>query len=205
MKAGKRIALGMVIFLMVLSEQVWGSDFSDGRELWVSGVLTRGQEAGLFFGTEGRFEPERPATRAEGAALVARVFGATQGQESGFTDVPSTHWAADLIGWGREKGLWTGIGGGAFAPDRPITRQELWAMAGRALGAEELDLLPAADGALVAPWAKAETGACLRAGLIPLDENDCLYPTAGLTRGELADFIWHLAIETERIPSMIFP
>ena len=49
----------------------------------------------------------------------------------GFSDVPPGSWCADEINRAAELGLMVGVGDGKFAPERPITRGELAAVAVR--------------------------------------------------------------------------
>lgn len=50
-----------------------------------------------------------------------------------FRDVPQGHWASGEIAWAAQNGYMNGIGGGAFAPNRNITHQQLWTVLTRLL------------------------------------------------------------------------
>lgn len=50
-----------------------------------------------------------------------------------FRDVPQGHWAAGEIAWVAQNGYMNGVGGGSFAPNRPITHQQLWTVLTRLL------------------------------------------------------------------------
>ncbi|GIP32190.1 S-layer homology domain-containing protein [Paenibacillus sp. J2TS4] len=48
-----------------------------------------------------------------------------------FSDVPSDHWAAEAIAWGYATGVIDGIEPGRFAPDEPLTREQMAAILAR--------------------------------------------------------------------------
>lgn len=75
---------------------------------------------------DGKFHPEAPITRAEAAAVVARVKNLTDGsQKRTYGDVSSGHWAAAYINKVTNAGYMVGDSTGKFRPDQPITRAEL--------------------------------------------------------------------------------
>lgn len=51
-----------------------------------------------------------------------------------FQDVPAGFWAEEAIAWAARKGVMQGYGGGAFRPDRQVTRQQLWMVLARLNG-----------------------------------------------------------------------
>lgn len=82
----------------------------------------------FFFGyPDGSFGPERPISRAEAAAVIARISelkSLTKGEQV-FSDLPLTHWAARYIEAVYRAGIMSGTGDGKFEPERPISRAEL--------------------------------------------------------------------------------
>lgn len=83
----------------------------------------------------GTFGPERNMTRAEVTTMFARLLteqiDTAKTYPNTFTDVPSTHWAADYIGYMQQFGIVTGYTDGSFRPDAPVTRAEFAAIASR--------------------------------------------------------------------------
>lgn len=57
-----------------------------------------------------------------------------------FNDVPASFWANKEINWAGSKGIMSGYGGGVFAPNRQVTRQQLWMVLGRLNGANPSDM-----------------------------------------------------------------
>ena len=89
---------------------------------------------------DGTFGPSSEVTRAEAAAMIARMM---LGRESAdklpigevkFTDVADTHWAVQYIAFCANKGIIVGMGNGTFCPNDPVTGTQLAAMLLRALG-----------------------------------------------------------------------
>ncbi len=73
--------------------------------------------------TETTFEPNRPITRAEFAAIAARFDFAPYFGEDMFTDI-SGHWAKDEINSAAQNGWVNGNPDGTYKPNNNITRAE---------------------------------------------------------------------------------
>lgn len=77
-------------------------------------------------GGSGRFEPNRPVTRAEAVTMFWRAAGQpSASNHSGFVDVPHTAYFASPVTWAAKRGVTTGVGGSnRFEPHRDVTRAE---------------------------------------------------------------------------------
>ena len=99
----------------------------------------------IFYGNgSGNFRPNDALTRAELAAVAARVLGGKPCGTSGmtrFSDVPESAWYAPYVARLAEAGVMLGVGGGLFEPGRAVTTVELALVVGR-LGTL-MDLYPA--------------------------------------------------------------
>ncbi|USB33588.1 Ig-like domain-containing protein [Paenibacillus sp. YPG26] len=72
------------------------------------------------------FKPAKSLTRAELAAIVARLTeNPVQSGNSSYSDVPSSHWAADYITTATKQGYFSGYADGTFRPEAPVTRGEI--------------------------------------------------------------------------------
>ncbi|WP_333649375.1 S-layer homology domain-containing protein [Lacrimispora sp.] len=83
---------------------------------------------GLFGGgTSEKFQPDTAITRGDFVTALGRLSGAnTSGYtSSSFTDVKADAYSMPYIEWTYKKGIIQGISGSRFAPDRPITREEI--------------------------------------------------------------------------------
>ena len=71
----------------------------------------------------GDFEPNRPITRAEFAAIAARFANKLTAGPS-FADVDESAWYAVFVSTAAHFGWINGVGNGLYEPNRPITRTE---------------------------------------------------------------------------------
>ena len=121
-----------------------GSRITTGREIYSpvtfvnhkAAELNRTDHFAFLVGyTGGTFGPERNMTRAEVTTMFARLLteqiDAAKTYPNTFTDVPSTHWAADYIGYMQQFGIVMGFNDGSFRPDAPVTRAQFAAIASR--------------------------------------------------------------------------
>ncbi len=87
-------------------------------------------EKGLMSGISATtFAPYTNITRAQIAAIFYRMEGspAVEGKNN-FTDVeygPGTVWFYDAVTWAQQNGIMGECGGNKFAPDDPVTREQL--------------------------------------------------------------------------------
>lgn len=154
------------------------------------------------------FEPERPITRAEFAAILVRALGLpADGGKPPFSDVPAGAWYAGAAASAAAYGLISGYEDGTFRPDQPISRQEAFTMLGAALklagqqvdgGNADKTLAAFADRASVAYWALAGTAALVNAGIID-GRTSGLAPLASISRAEAAVAIQRLLIRADLI------
>lgn len=137
----------------------------------------------------GLFQPEHRITRAEMAAILARVATDRElGSAISYTDVLPDHWAADAIGQVSRMGLLQGYAGCSFKPEQPVTRAEMAALAAR------FAVNPAAGtGAGFADtaghWAEDAIKAAQRAGYLNGYADDTFKPGQTLTRAEAVTVI----------------
>ena len=86
---------------------------------------------------DGTFGPERSMTRAEAAAIFARLLAERKGDtisetaRTGYTDIPADAWYSGYVRYLTACGVIVGTGEDNFSPDREITRAEVVAMAVR--------------------------------------------------------------------------
>ncbi len=74
------------------------------------------------------FSPNETITRAQAATTLVRALGLEETNitnEEKFTDVSSTHWANKEIQIAAKKGIFTGVGDKRFAPEEPVTREQM--------------------------------------------------------------------------------
>jgi len=76
----------------------------------------------------GAYCPENPVTRAQMAVFLLKSKNGPSyvppevGTDTGFGDVPTTHWAAAWIKQLAADGITGGCGGGNYCPDNSVIR-----------------------------------------------------------------------------------
>ena len=148
----------------------------------------------------GRFDPNATMTRAEFCAIVVRALGLTPKATDDFSDVAASKWYAPYVGTAYTYGIVNGVGGGKFAPNGTMTRQEAAAIVARAAKLCGMDtarddtqsrniLAQFGDYITVASWAKSAVAFCYDAGL--LDQSDLeIVPARAILRCEIARMLY---------------
>lgn len=80
-----------------------------------------------------RFDPDNNVTRAQFARLIIKTLGITGTASNPFTDVKSSDWFANDVALAYKYGIVNGVTATEFAPESPITRQEMAVMMMRAI------------------------------------------------------------------------
>jgi hypothetical protein len=108
-----------------------------------------------------------------------------------FTDVALTAWYHDPVQWAAENGIVSGVGGGRYDPDRPITRQEMATMLMNYANFKGYDipqnrpLLPLTDLNQIDMWAETPSLRLIEAGVLNGSNNE-FRPKDTATRAEVA-------------------
>lgn len=153
----------------------------------------------LSGGADGRFDPERPVTRAEMVKMLVLMLAGDLPRGAGvdaptrptFRDVTPGAWYFSYVETAVRYGLVKGQGG-RFRPGDPITREEMAAMVVRALGLGEEARpagegpLPFRDAAAISPWARGEVVLAHRLGLVKGLGANAFAPAGRATRAQAA-------------------
>lgn len=144
--------------------------------------------------TAAAFVPDKNVTRAEFAKMLVETLGLEkQTYRNLFVDVKNGQWYADYIQTAYQAGIVSGIGDGTFAPDKEITRQEMFAMIGRILKnkADNTVLAQFADRSELADWALESAAKAVQAKIIA-GSNGKLDPKGKTTRAQAAKVMYEL-------------
>ena len=154
--------------------------------------------------SSGRYYPNTPLTRGAFVTMLGRAMG-TAGirGDTGFSDVPATREDAPYIRWAVENGITDGVGGGRFAPDTLLTREQLCTLIERCLKNLTDVTLPApvtdfTDADRISGWAKDAVGTAAALGLVVGDETHAFHPSGTATRAQLAAILLRLTNLTRR-------
>ena len=170
---------------------------------WFAGYVMFAYENGLMSGTGTdpmRFSPNMPLTRGTLVTALYRHAGApdVSGFANPFSDVPEGRWYAGAAVWAANNGIVQGLGGGIFAPERSITREEIAVIMFRYANSagKPLPYNPGADGfagfadfadkEAVSEWAGEAAEIIRRAGVIVGRPGNLFDPQGSATRAEAA-------------------
>ncbi len=114
------------------------NSFSDvAKGDWFNNAISTLSNAGIITGyPDGSFKPNASITRAEFAAISVRFSDVVYTQNSSFTDVDASHWAAKYISLAEYLGWVNGYPDGTFRPNNLITRAESMTLINRVLERE---------------------------------------------------------------------
>lgn len=169
--------------------------FTDLRGHWAEEAVLEAVEKGLFQGTSSTtFSPDKTLTRGMMVTVLHRMAGTpAAGQSSPFADVAADAYYADAVAWAAEKGIVLGVSETRFAPDAPITRQQLAAVLYRYSGspAASGDLSAFPDQGEVAEYAVSAMKWAVGSGIIQ-GSGGKLLPTGQATRAQAAVMLLRL-------------
>lgn len=160
---------------------------------WYYDAVAAMVHEGLMNGlSEQEFAPHAPVSRAMLVTILHRAEGLPKaGQENPFSDVPEEQWYTEAVLWAAENGLVLGIGDGRFAPEEPVSRQQLavilWRMAGSPAPTEGLERF--ADRQSVSDWAMEATAWCVQEGILQGVDAQTLGAGQTATRAEIATLL----------------
>ena len=154
-------------------------------------------EKGLMSGMDAAaFAPYANTTRAQIAVIFYRMEGspAVEGENS-FTDVvrgSGTAWFYDAVTWAQQNGIMGGYDNSSFAPNDPITREQLAAIFYRYAQYKGYDTTQGGmairefdDYESISDYAMGAMAWAVNTGLVKGDSN-LLYPKGTATRAEIA-------------------
>lgn len=143
---------------------------------------------------------EAPLARGDLAAALWEAQGcpAPQGH-CPFSDLPPADPRAPALTWAAEQGLVRGTGGGAFAPDRPATREEaavLLRRYARWLGQDAFypEIARCNDCEDISPWADDSLYWAAGTGVLPWSPGGRLDPQGPVTQTDLSAALARLAL-----------
>ena len=135
------MALGMIPFASAASSSVAIKDFTDFNDIEQVEAVVVLTAIGVLSGyPDGSFQPKGTITRAEASKIIcyillgANVANALQPADTGFRDVPSSHWASAYVAYCAQKNIISGYGNGRFGPEDKVTAVQMAKMLLGAVG-----------------------------------------------------------------------
>ena len=182
----------------------YGRLFTDvDAQQWYYDYVGEAVQQGLMSGTGAyTFSPDTVMTRAMLATVLYGLAGQpdTAADSTGFTDVPDDAWYADAVRWAGQAGIVNGMGNDRFAPNDPVTREQLAVFlyryaqqAGQDMTVPGAPLAAFADAARVSAYAVEAVQWALDRGLLTGTDSTTLSPQGSATRAQAAAILVRFA------------
>ncbi|MBB5179376.1 hypothetical protein HNQ44_000800 [Planomicrobium koreense] len=137
---------------------------------------------------DGRFLPEKNATRAEAAKMLAVALNLqTPKANTIYKDVSSSHWARDYIVAASKSGLFNGYPDGSFKPEQVLTRAEMSKLLVKAYNLVGESSTGFSD--VSNSWAKSHILTLVKNGITTGFPDDTFKPNIATTRAQFSAFL----------------
>ena len=158
---------------------------------WAQAAIQYVYAGGLMTGvSDTAFAPEATTTRAMIVSMLARMENVTSAADAGFSDVAADDWYATAVNWAAANGIVNGISDDTFAPNDPITREQLAAMLMKYAQWKGQDTSARADlshySDQPSTWAEDVVSWAVAEGLLNGVTDEHLQPQGQATRAQVA-------------------
>ena len=182
--------------------------FTDvSKTAWYHDAVQWAVDKGLMNGTgDTTFEPNGTATRAMVVTMLWRLAGEPASDSKvPFTDVSDGAWYADAVNWAASTGAVTGTSETTFAPNAPVTREQLAAILyryaqaqGKGFTGAWMFLLDYPDADQVSEYANEAMHWMTMHGVITGMGDGTLAPKDNATRAQIAAMFLRFCAEMEK-------
>jgi len=166
---------------------------------WYADAVKYVYEKGMMTGTsETAFSPGKATTRGMVVTVLHRMEGEPAASGALFPDVAADSYCAAAVAWASAAGIAEGYPSGSFAPNDPVTRQELAVILYRYIVYKGMPVAPAgdlsafADMGQVSAYAREAMGWAVGAGIIQGVAKTAIDPNGGATRAQAAVMLMRL-------------
>jgi uncharacterized repeat protein (TIGR02543 family) len=171
------------------------------KDAWYAKAVSFIAARDITTGTgDGNFSPEAKLTRGQFIVMIMRAYGIAPdtNPEDNFADGGNT-WYTGYLAAAKRLKISAGVGNNMFAPDREITRQEMFTLLYNALkvtgqlptGTSGKTLPDFSDAGDIAPWAKDAMKLLVETGIVSGSGNR-LSPKDTTTRAQMAQVLYNL-------------
>ncbi|HQI16206.1 MAG TPA: S-layer homology domain-containing protein [Bacillota bacterium] len=152
----------------------------------------------LFKGTsEATFSPDMNMTRGMFVTVLGRLADAdvSSYRQSSFNDVKNDAFYMGYIEWARKSGIVNGTGNGTFAPDQPVTREQLAVIMQNYAKVAGFELpkvheeITFADSEKISTYANDAVKAMQMAGILSGKDGNLFDPQGTATRAEISSVL----------------
>ena len=178
------------------------TDFKDvAADKWYGKAVSFVAARGITSGTgNGSYSPNAKLTRGEFLVMLMKAYGITPEASisDNFSDAGNTYYT-EYLAEAKKSGISEGIGNNLFAPNKQITRQEMFTMMYNALnvmgelpeGNTGSQVNKFSDADQIDSWAKNAMELLVETGTIK-GKDGKLSPTGTTTRAEMAQVLYNL-------------
>lgn len=163
---------------------------------WFSDAVQYVSQNGLMSGTDNAiFSPDDPITRGQIVTILHRLEGTPSSAGMTFADVPNGKYYANAVAWSSANNIMGGYGDGLFAPEDPITREQLATTIYRYTQYKRYDatitgnVAAFSDGETVSSYAVDAVNWAIGAGLLNGMGDNMFAPTKSSTRAQAATIL----------------
>ncbi len=174
-------------------------DFDDISGHWASDYINFVTSRDLFNGVSAtEFAPNAQMTRAMLVTVLHRLEDNPESGENKFADVPDGTWFTDAVAWAAANGIVNGKSETSFAPNDPITREQLAAILYRYANGLGLDISVAgsldnfSDADTVSSYAAGAVAWAVGTGIINGKTGTTIDPQGNATRTEVSTMLMRL-------------
>lgn len=203
------MALTMAFSAVVSAEETIIKDIDKSTNYAKNAIIYLAQQKVISGDQNGNFNPQKPVTRGEMVALMAKAMNLDTSNTPAtatFSDVPTNHWAAKYVEAAYKEGIVTGISTTEFKPNDKITREQMALMFVRALKIVDKDteieisnINTFSDKSKIATWAQKEVEVAIEAGLMTGTTNGKFEPKTVANKEQSAVVIERLMKNKEAI------
>ncbi|MBW4594192.1 MAG: S-layer homology domain-containing protein [Brasilonema angustatum HA4187-MV1] len=178
---------------------------------WAAGFIQALLRMGLTHGfAYETFEPDKPITRAQYAALVAVCFNPTaKHPATEFTDVPKDFWAYNAIKIAAQAGFVGGFRDRTFRPEQNVLRLQVIVSLVNGLGLKAADnnsLLGLSDHNIIPSYARSAVATATQNKIVVnYPDSKQFHPNREATRGEVAAMVYQALVAVRQTPSINSP
>ena len=180
-----------------ITEQPADLPFGDiASSAWYAEAVRYVYENGMMNGTSANtFSPNATTNRAMIVTILHRLENEPAASASGFTDVAAGSYYADAVAWAAANGVINGVSETSFAPNAPVTREQLAAILYRYAQLKGYDVTASgslngyADASQTSSYAVAAMQWANAEGLISGISSTVLDPQGSATRAQVATIL----------------
>lgn len=183
-----------MIFLASFTTSVSANVFTDTGDHWAKHSIDYVTNEGYFVGTsDNLFSPDLTMTRGMFVTVLSRIYGEDidQYMNTVFSDVKESDYFSSAVAWAYSNNIVAGTGKTTFAPNLPVTREQICLMLKKYMDFAEISLEDKNaeskynDDASISSWAYSSVYLMQKTGYL-VGSGGSFRPQENATRAECA-------------------